>query len=306
MAHEVESMAYAGEVPWHGLGTKVPANLSAYEMLKAADLDWKVKRVPNLIKWNGEYKETGDFKLVRDTDGKIFDNISEGWNEIQNHEAADFFYDFVEEGKMEMHTAGSLRGGAFVWFLAKVKESFTLGGKDHVDAHLLFTVPHQYGAATFIGLTPIRVVCMNTLRMALSRRGEYNVRISHATKFDPEIVKETLGLTHTKMDEFKEMAAFLSKRKASKDQVEEFLKSVFPAASEDKLSRPAKTVLDVLETQPGAEFFPGTWWNAFNGITYAIDHLLGQSTDTRLTSAWYGVNKAKKLTALDKALEMAS
>jgi hypothetical protein len=85
---------------------------------------------------------------------------------------------------------------------------------------------------------------------------------------------------------------------------------VFPSSSkkddaEDKLSRPAQTAYDALDTQPGADFGRGTWWQAYNSTTFAIDHILGQSQDTRLTSAWYGPNRQKKIVALEKAVEFA-
>lgn len=313
MAHNVESMAYAGEVPWHGLGRPVSNDLTSYEMLEAAGLNWKVERAQNHIFWDGKYRPTGDYKLVRSTDGKVLTNISEGWNEVQNHEAADFFYDFVMEGDMEMHTAGSLKGGEIVWFLAKVKDEFKVNGKDVIESNLLFTLPHQYGKATDVRFTPIRVVCNNTLTLALSIKGEHVVRINHTKKFDPDVVKETLGLTHSKMVEYKEMAEFLASRKAKKDDITRYLQTVFPAPAnsvkvaenENYMSRPATTIMSLMDTQPGAEFGEGTWWQPFNAVTYAIDHKLGQKADTRLHSAWYGPNRQRKINALKAAVEFA-
>jgi hypothetical protein len=62
---------------------------------------------------------------------------------------------------------------------------------------------------------------------------------------------------------------------------------------------------DVVETQPGAEFGKGTWWQAFNTVTYLSDHQLGRNVDTRLQSAWFGVNKDRKTTALKEAVKYA-
>ena len=124
MVAAVETMAYAGEVPWHGLGTKVSNDISIDDMLKESGLDWKVVPVPVFGEYNGQ-KITSDHQmLVRDSDSKVLTMITDKWNPVQNSEAFEFFRQFVEEGSMEMHTAGSLRDGQWVWCLAKVKESF--------------------------------------------------------------------------------------------------------------------------------------------------------------------------------------
>lgn len=314
MAHKVETMAWAHEVPWHGLGVEVPDNLTPKEMLVAADLDWTVERRATFMNWKEKKVKTGRDVLVRSSDGKILTHISPGWNEVQNHQAAEFFDEFVGSDKsMRMHTAGSLDGGRKVWFLAEVKDSFVVAGKDQIDSYLLFTLPHEYGKCLDIRFTPIRVVCNNTLTLALDGRYDLMIKLNHSKKFDPEMVKKTLGLAHGRMEEYKEMAEFLLKRKAAKDKVLEYFRQVFPAAANSKkakddptyLSKPARTAFEVLETQPGAEFGAGTWWQPFNAVTFSADHLLGHSQDTRLQSSWYGSNRVRKLEALKKAVEFA-
>ena len=129
MAHMIEmldgkvSMAWAGETPWHGLGTKVPNDLTPEQMLKAANLDWTVTPVPAFAEINGKQVDIGRSALVRDRDNKILDVITNDWVPNQNSTAFEFFNDFISAGEMEMHTAGSLRDGQIVWALAKVKEA---------------------------------------------------------------------------------------------------------------------------------------------------------------------------------------
>ncbi len=120
----IESIAYSGETPWHGLGKAVPADLSPAQMLEAADLDWTVEKIPTFAKIDGKQIYTGKDALVRSSDNSILDVVSKDWNPLQNHDAFEFFNDFVVSGDMAMHTAGSLRDGQIVWALAKVKESF--------------------------------------------------------------------------------------------------------------------------------------------------------------------------------------
>lgn len=313
MAHMVETMAYAGEVPWHGLGKKVLPDLTPDQMMQEAGVDWTVRLVPAYANVDGRQVAVGRSALVRDTDGKVLSVVGEDWKPVQNSEAFEFFHDFVIAGDMEMHTAGSLRDGQMVWALAKVKDGFTLNKRDQVDSYLLFTNPQMYGKSIDVRFTPIRVVCNNTLTLSLNAKSDNMVKVSHRTQFDAEQVKETLGIAHNKLAQYKEMGQFLSQKRYSAESIVEYFKNVFPlatSAEEGKarkdLSKGAATALDILETQPGADMAPGTWWNAYNAVTFYTDHLVGRTADARLASAWYGPNRNLKLNALEKAVEFAN
>ena len=210
MAHQVETMAYAGEVPWHGLGTPVSNDLTPVQMMQKAGLDWKVQEVESFIEFNGKKMSTGQKSLVRSTDGSILTNVGENWNPVQNEQAFEFFHEFVMKGDMEMHTAGSLKEGKMVWALAKVKESFDILGSDRIDSYLLFSNPHQYGKAIDVRFTPIRVVCNNTLSLSLDEKSVNSVKMGHRVEFNPSTVKQALGIASEKMKTYKEMAQFLS------------------------------------------------------------------------------------------------
>lgn len=309
MAHEIETMAYAGEVPWHGLGVQVIDDLTPEQMLEKAGLNWTVEKVPTYIDFNDQKIPTEDSALVRSTDGKILSVVSGEWNPVQNHTAFEFFNDFVMAGDMKMHTAGSIREGKNVWALAKVDESFEILGGDKVDSYLLFSNPHEYGKSIDIRFTPIRVVCNNTLSLALGSTSDLVVRLNHRRHFDPDMVKQTLGIAHSKMSTYKEAAEFLSSKRYTDETLSSYLREIFPSLSKENkevMSRPAEQVLSVVDTQPGAEFAPGSWWNAFNAITFTTDHLLGHTNESRLQSAWYGQNRQRKVTALNKAIEYAN
>jgi phage/plasmid-like protein (TIGR03299 family) len=277
-------------------------------MLEKAGLDWTVDKIPTYIDYNGEKIPTQDSALVRSTDGKILSVVSGEWNPVQNHTAFEFFNDFVMAGDMKMHTAGSLREGKNVWALAKVDEDFEILGGDKVEPYLLFSNPHEYGKCIDIRFTAIRVVCNNTLTMALGTASDLVVRLNHRRAFDPDMVKRTLGVAHSKMSTYKEAAEFLATKRYNEDTLSNYLQELFPSLSKENkkvLSRPAEQVLSVVDTQPGADFAPGSWWNAFNAVTFTTDHVLGHSNDSRLQSAWYGQNRQRKITALNKAIEYA-
>lgn len=315
MAHEIEmidnkaQMAYVGDVPWHGLGTKVPADLTPEQMLEAAGLDWEVEKVQTYARINGVETSLPKQALVRTTDNRVLDVVSDDWNPVQNSEAFEFFNDFIAEGEMQMETAGSLKGGTIVWALAKIKDSFELFGGDRVDSYLHFTNFHKYGFSTDVRFTPIRVVCNNTLTLSLNKKVERMVKIDHRRQFNGDNVKLMLGITQEKLAKYKEMATFLGSKRAKSEDIVEYFKRILPAGNpakrETHLSRAAKTAIGILESQPGAEYAEGTWWPVFNSVTYMTDHLLGRSQDTRLTSAWYGSNRDLKLRALTEAVKMA-
>lgn len=311
MSHEIEflegrhSFAYAGEPAWHGLGTKVPGDLTPLQMLQSAGLDWKVRKYPAFITFEDEMKPTGTQALVRDSDGSILSMISDDWEPLQNHEAFDFFHDFVMTGNLSMETAGSLKKGQIVFALAKVQNKFELFEGDVTEQYILFTNPHKYGQSITVATTATRVVCNNTLTMALNGSSEQKVRVNHRNKFDPEYVKNTMGLANQKFEEYRELNEFLSKKKATKEAVSEFLSEVFPNSSKKDLSRPARIVRDIIPQQPGAEYGEGSWYQALNGVTFATNHLLSRNVDTRTQSLFYGANQQRNLKALNLAVEHA-
>ena len=327
MAHEIEiidgqaQMAYAGEVPWHGLGTQVSSDLSPHEMMVAAGLDWQVVKKPIQYGNSNEKKTVIDNKaaLVRETDNQLLSIVGNNWHPIQNEDAFSMFNEMCQAGDMEMNTAGSLKDGQIVWGLAKVKKSFALKtdqGEDVVDSYLLFSNPHEFGKCADVRFSPIRVVCNNTLTAALSN-GKSSVRITHRTAFDPEHTKRLLGIADMKLETYQESAEFLVSKRYDPDTLIEYFNKVFPVSNQaktlkvadsiiDRLSYTARKAVNVMEEQPGAELGAGSWWQAFNAVTYLTDHQLGRTADARLQSAWYGPNNALKANALKFATEFAN
>jgi phage/plasmid-like protein (TIGR03299 family) len=299
------SIAYAGETPWHGLGKNVRDDLTPEQMLEEALLNWEVTKSPVFVKIGNKDVPTGRQALVRSSDDKVLDIVGKGWEPVQNAEAFGFFHDFIMAGKMKMHTAGSLDGGKMVWALAEINDGFTVFGKDKIEGYLLFSNPHQYGKSIDIRLTPIRVVCQNTLSMSLKGKGDVQVSLNHRSKFDANLVKETLGISHNKLDAYKETAEFLGSKRYTDESISEYINSIFPINAKKEMSTVGKVVRAAVETQPGADIVPGSWWNAFNAVTFTSDHVLGRSQDTRLRSSWYGSARARKIAALKKAVEFA-
>jgi len=315
MSHELEmvngeaQMAYRASngVPWHGLGTPVSDDMTPKEMMQAAGLDWKVKKVDQYVKLDGQEIYTGKQALVRESDNRILTNVGKGWNPVQNEDAFDFFNEFVSNGDMSMDTAGSLKDGMVVWAMADVNESFSLFGGDEVKGYLLFSNPHEYGKAIDVKFVMERVVCNNTLAVALREDNQPAVRMNHCSVFDPSKVKEILGIGSDRINQFKQAAEFLGSKRYSDEAFKNFLGQVFGAPTKEGqiLTRTGLRALEIVETQPGADFKKGSWWQAFNAVTYMTDHELGKTADARMNSALFGNNAKRKVAALNLALELA-
>jgi phage/plasmid-like protein (TIGR03299 family) len=315
MSHELEinadgsaNMAYRaskGE-PWHGLGTPIADDLTPEQMMIAAGLNWTVSKADTFAQFGDTMIPTGRQALIRDTDGKVLTEVGKGWNPVQNAEAFDFFAEFVKAGDMVMDTAGALMGGQIVWCSADVRDGFTILGGDEVKGYLLFSNPHRYGKSLDIKFVMTRTVCNNTLTVALNEKGQASVKLNHRSRFNAEKVKEILGIGHNKTQTFKEAAEFLASKRYRKETAVAFMSDVFGTSVKDgSLTRNGERAMALIESQPGAEFAPGSFWNLYNVVTYMADHELGREADTRMTSALFGANAKRKLDALDLAIKYA-
>ncbi|MCY4096491.1 MAG: DUF932 domain-containing protein [Gammaproteobacteria bacterium] len=316
MSAEVESIAWAGNAPWHGMGKNVQHDRSPREMQIAAGLDWHVEKVPLQYEHEQRIRDADQFALVRSTDGTMLDIIkSDNWEPVQNDAAFEFFDRFVTLNRMTMDVAGSLRDGKIVFVLAKMNQNFVIGStnEDRTDGYLLFTNPHRYGQAVDIRLTPIRVVCMNTLSLALSTASKAAVKFSHRRTFDVEAAQSVFKESLWTFSNYGEMARFLAVKRYSNQALQHYFDECFPYVPNMHTRRPvtgqssanAKRALEVVESQPGAAYATGTWWNAVNAVTYLTDHKVGNSAETRLHSAWYGKGERRKRQALELAIKYA-
>ena len=232
MSHEIETMAYAGEVPWHGLGEAVTNDMSPSDMMKAAGLDWTVSMTanhypPDHATHPGEVVPNSHF-IERESDGSILGEYVAGtmYKPFQNADLFEFFAPFIDDKSMFLHTAGSLFGGKKVWCMATTNEGFTLGKDDQVNNNLLFTIAHTGVNANSALLTPIRVVCNNTMRLALQRADDI-VTHNHRVPFDAEAMKVALGISSETFGKFEEVAKAMAKKVLKGDEELEFFKYVF-------------------------------------------------------------------------------
>jgi phage/plasmid-like protein (TIGR03299 family) len=266
----------------------------------------------------------GHHFITRDSDNRILSHCGDDYIPIQNEDIFKFFKKFTEAGHMTMDTAGSLRDGAEIWGLAKIAADFKLAGGDEVKGYLLINQPHVAGKAMTIKFTPIRVVCNNTLTMALADGGAA-FRMPHIKEFDTSVqsaAEEALGLSERRVKEFQEQAEFLASKQFKSESLMNYIAELYQpsilvekakAANDDFIiqehfNKTSELVLSSVDLSPGASMksAKGTWWGALNGATYVEDHQRrSTAVGNSLHSAWFGAAANRKAKALNKALEYA-
>jgi phage/plasmid-like protein (TIGR03299 family) len=319
MSHEVESMAYANQVPWHGLGARVDESVSVDEMLKAANLDWSVDlRQLHYADGKDEMLEVpGRFALVRSTDGRILTITGDSWHPLQNAETLGFMREYVEAGGAKLETAGSLRGGKIIWGLAKLNHTFDVTKGDSVNGYLLFTSPHEVGKAITVRTTTVRVVCANTMAMANSN-STLEYKQNHLAEFDVEAAKACVENAHDELAAAQARFKTLAKLKINiEDAIKKVIAPVIVPAFNftdvekdwdilDPANQPKKLaeVIESINTAPGAD--PVTGWGMLNGVTHWADHVAGRDGASRMHRAWVGDTARAKVRVEEGLLQLAA
>lgn len=224
MAANVENMFYVRETPWHGLGTRVLAAPSSKEALELAGLDWTVGQKP--IYTGGE--EIPGYKAnVRSSDGKVLGVVTDRYRIIQNEEAFAFTDALLGEG-VKYETAGSLSGGKRVWLLAHMPHEYIISG-ERISPYLVFSNTHDGSGAVRVALTPIRVVCNNTLNLAL-RTAKRSWSMVHTGNIEEKLqeARDTLFMAEKYMDSLGREFEELRKIQITEKKAMEYIKLLIP------------------------------------------------------------------------------
>lgn len=228
MAAEVETMFYTREKPWHGLGVRVENALSSKDALIAAGLDWKVEQ--RKIYTEDGYAIPGYFANVRSSDHHTLGVVTKRYKIVQNHEAFAFTDALLGKG-VRYETAGSLKGGRKTWILARLPKQYRLA-EDITMPYLVFSNSHDGSAAIKVAMTPVRVVCNNTLNLAL-RDADRIWSANHTGDIDSKLedARMTLFMAENYMNELANESARLSRQRVSDAEVEEYIKMLLPIAT---------------------------------------------------------------------------
>ncbi|MFA0797695.1 DUF932 domain-containing protein [Acinetobacter baumannii] len=345
MAHQIETMAFVGQTPWHGLGNQLTQNQPIEVWAQQAGMDWRIEssnvsymakneRGQNILMPYEEQRV-----LYRSDTHEPLSVVSQRYQEVQPMEILNFYKDLTEQSGFELETAGVLKGGRKFWALARTGQSAALKSKDVSNGYILLATACDGTLATTAQFTSVRVVCNNTLSIAIRGQasGEGVVKVPHSTKFDAEKIKQQLGISIKTWDEHMYEMKQLSQRKVTQqeaaayfdavfnstmmsvpDQEESIIQYYLKAASMDKKSN-SKSEPNGRAMSKAMEMFNGhgrgaelssakdTAYGLLCSITEYIDHeRRAMSQDHRLNSAWFGAGANLKQRGLEQALRMVS
>jgi len=318
--HAVQTMAYVDEVPWHGLGNRLAPCQPIETWAHQAGMDWQIKETevcfvadgrPGIVK-----AFPGQKVLYRSDTKQPLSVVSDRYQTVQPSEILEFYRDLTDLGGFELETAGVLKGGRKFWALAKTGHAARLRGSDPVQGYLLLATACDGTLATTAQFTSIRVVCANTLHIAL-KDGRGTVKVPHSTQFNAQAVKERLGIAVSSWDGFMLRMKALAECKVTDAQAEAFLRKVLtppqpvqPWGQVVSGERAIKAAYELYAGKGRGSRLPsaqGTAWGLVNSITEFIDHhRRARSVDHRLDAAWFGLGAATKLRAWDEALSLLS
>jgi len=318
MSHNIGSMAYHGDPPWHGLGTAVKHRPTSDEMITVAGLNWEVEMRPIVLQGQPPGQKPRKYQLIRKARSTAESEVplavvSPRYRALQNSEAFEFFDPIVGKNAAVFETAGSLGHGERVWVLAKVPGEMQIVGDDRCKRYLLLSNSHDGKGSVAIKFTPIRVVCQNTLILALAN-GEKAYTVRHSKCMDERLTEVQKLLTvvwntfATAVTLFKSLAAVPVRT----DRLDEYLALVYPQKPEDqkKPLRPVKwdDITELFEHGDAPTLKPShTLWGAYNAITRYEDYRQTNEAgpDRRLNRVWFGTGADLKLRALQQAEALA-
>lgn len=305
MPAAVESMMSVRELPWHGLGKVVSQHLTAEEALEAAGLDWEVVKEPLVVV---ERDEDGNavgtptvvpkrFATVRQSDRKVLGVVGGTYTVLQNVGAFAFADSLVDDGSAKYETAGSLRGGSEVWLMMKLPEGVLIAGEQH-DIYLLLKNSHDGTSAIMALVTPVRVVCKNTLNLAVEQ-AERAWSVRHVGNLDGRLseARRALELTFNYTSEFVKLGEELAGQSFSERQFEQLAVDLT-----DNEKHQERLLENYLESDNLGNI-RGTKWGALNAVGEFYDwgrSTHGGVTDAAIKNTIKGANRK----ARDKALEL--
>ena len=319
MAHEVETLTYYGQVPWHGLGNPLPEEgLRDWKIAcETAGLSWKVVQETLLIAANGHAVES-HVANVRASDNKILGVVGSDYEVLQNCEAFEWFGPILESGDATIEAAGALRGGSRIFALAKISgaegqvREFSVNAStpDNVNRYILLSHSHDGSLAVRVGITDIRVICHNTLTAAHDSESSKLIRLRHTknVKKNLETVREILDVTRQGFFATLEQYRLLASAEFNQSDILRYVELVFNVDPNLTLHKRTKDrinqIVDLAYHGKGNN--GATLWDAYNAVTEFTSWHRGTSNETRLNSVWFGDSAKLNKKAFDTALELVA
>lgn len=320
--HLVQTMAYANETPWHGLGNRLAPKQPLEVWAKQAGMDWHIQSADvryvasdNSLGLGSIHAFPEQKVLYRSDTRAPLSVVSSRFQVVQPAEVLEFYRDLTEVGGFQLETAGVLKAGRKLWALAKTGQSVALKGRDHVHGYLLLATACDGTMATTAQFTSVRVVCNNTLAIAL-KDGDGAIKVGHRSQFNPQAVKRQLGIAISSWDGFMVRMKALAECQLSDAAVDAYLKRVLTYQTPNLdvqttvSERSMKSVQELyLGKGKGSELASsqGTAWGLLNSVTEFVDHhRRSRSDDHRRDTAWFGQGAAIKQRAWEEAVKLVA
>lgn len=306
---EGQDTMFTARVPaWHGIGTVTPGVLTAKEALIAGGLDWKVSKVPLMNPSLPDQVIPNRFAMTRSTDKRVLGIVGSDYVPFQNYEAFEFFDNLVDSGDAKYETAGSLEDGARVWLTAEPPEGVGIDIGEEMKFYILLSTSHDGGRSIKVDVTPVRVVCQNTLNLAVNAaKRSWKVRHTDSASGKLQEARTALGLTFEYIEAFEDVARKLMAVPVSNTRFDSFMKRVatsIPVFTDH-------TVLSIKQLyleSPNIKGTPaaGNGWGVLNAVGEYFDWVRPRNDTTRLDSTLVGGTGAKTRDKVSAALlEMA-
>lgn len=322
MAHLLHSMAYTGETPWHQLGNQLPAKQPIEVWAEKAGMDWQICETPVRYMTEqagslGSIMSFADQKVLYRSDTKAPLSVVGGrYQVVQPKTVLEFYRDLTDVAGFELETAGVLKEGKKFWALARTGKETVLKGNDVVKGYILLATSCDGTLATTATPTTVRVVCNNTLAIALNGASSA-IKVPHSTSFDAQAVKKQLGIAVSQWDSFMYSMKTLSERKVkTHESMNYFLKvlcqsdgHIDPALglTNERALKKVQALYDGHGRGAELSAASGTAWGLLSAVTEFVDHeKRARSREYRLDSAWFGQGANLKQRALDYALQLAA
>lgn len=343
MAHELEivdgraNMVYFGQKPWHSLGVECDeADIFDLEKFgQKGRLFFDVHKEPLVTVPQAQRAidyahgspnedcpqieaDTDHFAMVRDT-GQILGIVGPRYQPLQNREALEWFKPWLDNRILGLHTAGILCDGRKLWVLAQVQEDKSVTEvvkDDNVAQFVMLSNSHDGTTSVRVGFTPIRVVCANTLAMAVKDRASKFMRVRHSAQLQLNLVRirEIMDVARSEFQANVEQYQWLAGRHINTADLRKYVKvclGVDPNKPDVDVSTRSRNIVDSvvrlidspMQRVGGQE---ATWWSAYNAVNEYYNHHAARNADNRLANLWFGVTEAENKSALDLAIEMAA
>lgn len=308
-------MAYVGEVPWHELGTALAPGTAIEHWAKAAGLDWNALLSPVL--YRDEKNQIREFDagsiLYRSDTRAPLSVVSDNYKVVQPIEVLEFYRDLTQIAGFRLETAGALLGGTKVWALARRDLSWNLSKMDSIEGYLLLATSYDMTLATTAMLTSVRVVCQNTLNLAVGGGGQRAIKIAHNRVFDAAEVKLKLNAIDPAWARFKKAVELLANTKVTDGQMLGYFQRVlFPNVDPKDVGGNRRAQIDRLVNDyrcaPGQDLptAKGTAWGLVNAVTHYFDHTRrAPNQEARMDAACFGAAQPVKNRAWDEAVTLA-